>query len=109
MEIVDAFYRFKELGVHELVASAERGSSYTGYWTWGLLGFTGDIPVHVLPEAQAKFGAHVTRVEQLMSSREGRAFWKAQGDTWEAHFDFRDGSHSWTIFSRFSRRRHTQS
>ena len=87
------------MGITHIVATAAKNEMMNGYYTWARLGFTGKIPDHVLAKAQAKFGK-VTRVEQLMKKQGGAKWWKANGDSWHATFDFRDGSASRKVYDK---------
>jgi|GEM_PF-3358006 len=94
LDIVRGMAHMQEMGVKELDIEALRAPGANGYITWARLGFTGDIPTEVLADVQAKFGDDITRVEQLMEKPGGSAWWRENGVTWEAKFDFTPGSYS---------------
>jgi molecular chaperone GrpE (heat shock protein) len=110
IKVIEQFAHLKRLGFDRLEASAGRREynpkrpkeqPMNGYWTWAQLGFVGDIPSQVLPAVQRVFGPTVTRVEQLMRTKEGRIWWKKNGITWDATFDFNENSYSWNVFQSF--------
>lgn len=107
-DIVRAIGAMRAAGIDRIRASAARADSadptrrMNGYYTWARIGFTGPIPASVLAAAQARFGARVSRVEQLMPKPGGAAWWKQHGTTYDATFDLRPGSKSMRVFSRFA-------
>ncbi len=109
-DLVEALDDMKALGVTKLEASAARSEGgraegMNGYYTWAKLGFTGEIPDSVLDKAQARFGAGIIHVEQLMRlGRVGEQWWKEHGDSWEATFSFTDGSYSMRVLNAWRRR-----
>ena len=97
--IIRSMQHFQAMGMTRITAEAARSRHYNGYYTWARLGFTGTIPHDVLPAAQAKFG-DVTNVQDIMAKPGGAAWWKQNGSTFNATFDFASGSHSRQVFDR---------
>lgn len=100
-----AFANMRAVGITRLDAAARRGvdssgNEYNGYWTWARMGFTGPIPDRLSIQAQLLFGRSVKNVEQLMATKERRDWWRKNGTTWDASFDFHDGSYSMREFAR---------
>jgi hypothetical protein len=93
-DLIAGMDHMRAAGVTRLVATAARGPTLNGYYTWARLGFTGKIPAERLDAAQQQFGPKVTRIEHLMAQKGGAQWWKQNGDSWEATFDFGKGSHS---------------
>jgi hypothetical protein len=102
--LIESMGQMNTMGVDELQVEASREGASNGYETWARLGFTGDIPPSVMTQAQAEFGPEVTRVEQLMQLPGGPKWWRANGATWDASFDFTPGSYSRTIFDPLAQR-----
>lgn len=119
-EVIEGLRNWQRLGVTRLEATAARSDAthgimrtrMNGYDTWAKLGFTGKIPHEssqigyhnrdILAEAQAKFGKHVTRVEQLMKmGPEARRWWKENGDNWHATFSFKPNSYSMRTLAKY--------
>jgi hypothetical protein len=106
-EVIKAFDNLKRSGVTRLEAQAAkevhggRERQMNGYYTWARLGATGEIPEHIVGDAQARFGSHVTRVEHLMAQQGGAGWWKQHGDSFDATFDFHDGSHSMSKLNEY--------
>ena len=69
-------------------------SGYRGYYTWARLGFTGRIPDDVIDAVRARFGPGVNTIQKLMAQPGGPAWWKVNGEGWEASFNFKSGSYS---------------
>lgn len=89
----------RRLGVDQITTTAARREGvFNGYYTWARFGYDGPVP----PDLAAEFG--VTTMQELMSTEQGRAAWKARGRTWDATFDLRDGSASLTALERYLRR-----
>jgi hypothetical protein len=93
-DLIQGFDNMRAMGITKLVATAARGPTLNGYITWARLGFTGKIPERLRADVHAQFGSKVNRVEHLMAQKGGAAWWKQNGDDWEATFNFGKGSHS---------------
>jgi hypothetical protein len=91
----------QKIGATRIVTSAARSSSYNGYITWAKLGYDGKIPWSAIgrsvkDEDRAtleKFN-HLTKVSELMATREGAKFLEKHGGSWSGEFDLREGSYS---------------
>jgi hypothetical protein len=88
------------MGVDRIVTTASRSPNENGYYTWARFGY--DAPLNrkekeVLP---ATLG-HAERVSDLMTTEEGRRWWKDHGSTKKMTFNLKDGSRSrkvWTAY-----------
>jgi uncharacterized coiled-coil protein SlyX len=98
VQVLDGFKALMDAGVTKMTATAARGRYYNGYITWAKLGFTGPIPESVIGAARAQFGPGIKNVEQIMQLPGGPAWWQANGDSWDATFDFTPGSYSRSVF-----------
>lgn len=110
-QIVRDMQALRALGVGQVKATAagnndtrrEKGEDRTGgYEAWANLGFTGDLPSQVRSAAQARFGPNVTRVEQVMQQPGGRRWWRENGASFTATFDF-SNPYSVGVLDRFTR------
>lgn len=73
---------------------------YNGYYTWARFGFNADIP----PQLRKKLPKHLTSatdIADLMSTKEGRAWWKNNGSDINLTFDLSDNSKSIKIFQQY--------
>lgn len=98
-DLIRGMQNMRALGVTKVECLAARNSGMNGYYTWAKLGFTGKIPGSVRSAARAQFG-NVTRVEQIMQRPGGAAWWKQNGDSFDASFSFRNG-YSMNTLNRF--------
>jgi hypothetical protein len=88
------------LGLHALLAIAERGPGNSGYYVWPRLGFDAALPpriLRILPRALR----HARHVLDLMRSIAGRNWWRRRGVSLDVAFDLRPGSRSWSVFRRY--------
>lgn len=71
----------------------KKDNAANGYYTWPLLGYDAEVPKH----AQEKF-PHAESILDVMSSKQGREWWKANGKTLHgAKFDLTPGSRSMQV------------
>lgn len=90
------------------------GDDSNGYYTWARLGFHGDIRSLMRerrtsdePELRAiaadfgKMFPGVTNVSQLMTTKQGRQWWKDYGGYFDGEFNLRKGSASRTLLTRY--------
>jgi hypothetical protein len=113
-QIFDSMMAMHDMGVTHMEAEAARGHGgggieFVGYKSWPGIGFTGAIPVTdhagapLLAKAQTEWNAESNRVLgrdiknvedfQKLGAR-AKAWWIANGDSFEASFDFRPGTES---------------
>jgi len=59
-----------------------------GYYTWPRLGYDGELPNRI----RRKHPNEITRVSDLMKTKEGRLWWLHNGDSIDVEFDLREGS-----------------
>jgi len=88
------------LGLHALLAAAERGPRDNGYYTWPRLGFDAALPPRIL-RSLPSYLRHARSVLDLMRSAAGRAWWRRRGVSLDVTFDLRPGSRSWIAFRRY--------
>jgi hypothetical protein len=103
----------RESGVAYIQAHAASGpglgkTTYNGYYTWPRLGY--DAPVSDLtPKIQSEIGKQfpsAKSVLDIMGSKEGRDWWKANGEDLDnAKFDLRKGSRSIKVLEAYQRER----
>jgi hypothetical protein len=93
--------------VSEIKVTAARGGSFVGYNTWARFGYKGDIPGGTLSMVRSGSDGlpanlkSATRVEHLMASKEGREWWKRNGETWSGTFDLTKGSDSQKLWRAY--------
>lgn len=80
------------LGVEEIYCYAERNPDLNGYYTWPRLGFDAELPTGLRTKLAISDGPKWLR--DLMTSSEGRAWWRKHGCTILARFCVREGSYS---------------
>lgn len=95
-----------ELGFGRIETYAARfdADGTIGYKVWPRFGYDGDIPAHIaakLPDTLA--GAK--RVSDLMKTPEGRAWWDANGSSFDATFDLDPGSESRKVWDAYLARK----
>lgn len=83
-------------GYTRMECDAARGPGLNGHYTWPRLGYTGEVSG---PRTEVIAGVPLpkqqsTRVELLMATPEGRAWWKENGHSFHATFDVTEGSYS---------------
>lgn len=91
-ELLRSMQTMHQYGIERVTAiaggSAQFPGGMNGYYTWARMGFTGAIPGGVRRAAQRRFGAGVTRVEQVMREPGGPQWWKTHGEQFNATFDW---------------------
>lgn len=102
----------ERLGIKRIVvdeAVGGPGAGYNGYYTWPALGF--DAPIERLHTQPAyaelrKRWPDAKRLSDVMSTPEGRKFWKEKGGgLFEIEFDVTPGSPSRKVFDAYLERR----
>lgn len=88
------------MGVSRIDTLAARNSTMNGYYTWPRYGFDGpleDRHLHYLPEGldSAEY------VSDLMSSDEGRDYWREYGDSIRLTFDLAPDSYSMHVLMNY--------
>ncbi len=96
----------KRLGVKRIETEAVRSdqSGWIGYKVWPMFGYDGDIPSDLAENAPD--GA--TRISELMTSKEGRDWWSANGKTIELQFDLTPDSYSMKTWEAYKARKQSQ-
>ena len=101
----------RELGIDRIVTLAAGGRDapdLNGFYTWPRLGFDGPIPdasIEELPSALSRTLGSPALVSELMASAQGRAWWRANGRSFDATFDTRPGSRSSRVLDAYIRER----
>jgi GNAT superfamily N-acetyltransferase len=108
----DEVASLQQLGVSRIDTEAA-GSPYNGYYTWPRLGYVGpleefyqdDIKQGIADGELPKKWAKYTTLQELMSTPEGREWWKDNGSTINLSFDLTPGSLSLKILKAYLKAR----
>lgn len=73
---------------------------WNGYYTWPRLGYDGAIPSHVGSKLPTKF-KKAKNVSDLMKTKDGRDWWKKNGDEVELSFDLSKDSQSQRVLKSY--------
>lgn len=73
---------------------------FVGYYTWPRMGFNALVPDDLILPPQL---ADAVDILDLMSTQEGRDWWKRNGHTFDAELDLRTGSKSLKILEQYLR------
>lgn len=101
---------FSHIECHAARLDSQGSERFNGYYTWPVLGynayfddFAGDGPLQAkTADAVARAFPGVESVLELTATREGRAWWKANGcDLHECKFSLKDGSPSLLRFEAY--------
>lgn len=81
------------------------GGGMNGYYTWPRLGYDGPIPDHAKTRLSKDFkgAASYSRISDLMKKPDLRAWWKANGTSFDADFDLTPNSQSRKVLSNYAR------
>ncbi len=86
----------QRLGVRRMETNAARGKGMNGYYTWPCLGYDTAIPLTSLKRGAVKSLppslSNATRLHEVMTSADGRAWWKQWGVGLHMEFDLTPGS-----------------
>lgn len=89
-------------------AIGQPGGDYNGYYTWARFGY--DSPLENVPGLKkdpSKLAAlkdqfpGAKNISDLMASKQGREWWKANGSTFSGTFDLKDGSRSRQVLDAY--------
>lgn len=97
---VEALRKGGFVEIETLAAGDKSSTAFNGYYTWPRLGYDGDLSGKVAQRLPPQF-AGVTRISELMSSKEGRAWWKENGEWADVTFDLRPGSYSSRVLEAY--------
>lgn len=82
----------------------DENSPHNGYYTWPRFGFDADIDSlqrELISKIKGRF-PEAESILDVMSSREGRDWWKANGeDLFKTQFDLKEGSRSMKIYNSY--------
>lgn len=111
----DMFYKqvneFKKLGYKKLITTAGNAKGMNGYYTWARLGYDikvkeeADIFRMVVKPSEDKEIKGVKSLQELMSTKKGRNYWKENGFAFTGTFDLSDDSKSMNILERYIKTR----
>lgn len=112
----DEAHSLSDLGVSKIETTGARSApprGMNGYYTWPRLGYTGKLEQDItdaLKDAAAKGDvpaawAKYTRVEQLMKTPEGAAWWKANGEQIDLSFSLKPGSKNLQLLDAYTQAR----
>ena len=90
-------------GFDKIMTMAARSGEWNGYYTWARFGYDGPIRESKWSWIDENWPslAGVRRVSDLMKTKEGRAFWKVAGHTFEGTFDLSEGSLSRRVLDAY--------
>lgn len=93
----------RRLGIDAVEATASGSPTdkrYNGFYTWPRLGYDGPLSARMKAKLPEDFGSP-TLVSELIATPEGRKWWKANGEPFEARFDPRKGSRSMRVLDAY--------
>ena len=67
---------------------------YNGYYTWAAYGYKPNFSNLYIESIKVRTGRNYGTWEKMMKSIQGRADWKANGQSWDGSFDLNKGSSS---------------
>lgn len=91
----------RKLGVTNITLTALRDPVSNGYYSWARMGFDGELPRSTRSRLEGGPFRHARYVSDLMKSREGRKWWKENGETMAMSFDPSPGSFNSTILETY--------
>jgi len=92
----------KKMGVDRIVTMAGRGADANGYYTWARLGYNNVEKLPTYKEGAKGFEGK-NDIHEIMSSKEGRDWWKKNGSDFEGKFDLNEGSKSLQVLKNYLR------
>lgn len=93
--VLQGMLKASQMGVQRARCTAGQGGGMNGYYTWPRLGFDGDIGYSAREQLRSSGPAahrNATRVAELMTTQEGRDWWKRNGHQFSATFDLTPNS-----------------
>jgi hypothetical protein len=94
-------------GFKSINTYAAKGSSYNGFYTWPRLGYDAPLPGSVREKLVVgkllKDAEKFSRISDVMKSKEGRDWWKANGTQGNMEFDLSPGSLSRQVLGAYAR------
>lgn len=82
-----------EMGYQLIEVTAGKSRSMNGYYTWARLGYTMDDDSEgEFADLMYAYEREEQTLEELMRTKEGRAFWKRYGFQWHGRFDLTSDS-----------------
>lgn len=93
----------EKLGIDHITTIAERDESKNGYYTWARLGYDAQVPWNLWSSVPKELNVprYSPRISQLMMTKEGREWWKQNGETEELTFDLKPDSLSRRVLNEY--------
>lgn len=92
------------LGLGHIFTTGVRGTNFSGYSVWPLLGYEGPLAQHkpkvasaFLQETGIELPEEVETIQDLLTIEGGFEIWEQVGDTLNLAFDLRENSRSWQV------------
>jgi len=101
--------QFKKLGFRKLVTEAGKGNGLNGYYTWARLGYKFESKLEegllsfMLKKESDKKIKKIKSLQELMSTKEGRNWWREYGFAFNGTFDLSDDSISMKTLNEYRR------
>lgn len=83
---------FQKINVN--AAGEPNDKEYNGYYTWAAYGYKPNYSNLLIQSIKIRTGRDYGTWETMMKSKQGRADWKANGQSWDGSFDLNKGSNS---------------
>jgi hypothetical protein len=105
--------QFKDKGFKNIETTAAKSDKYNGYYTWARLGYEINSMTEkrlfesLLKKSTDKRIKSVQSLQELMTFKEGRDFWKKNGFQFEGKFDLKDNSKSMFILNNYVKEKQT--
>ena len=98
---------FQKQGFKELKTTAAKSDIYNGYYTWARLGYEMSdqedkerLKIDLSSSKNKKINS-ANSLQELMTTSEGRDYWKKNGFKFEGTFDLSEGSKSQFILNKY--------
>ena len=83
--------------------------AYNGYYTWAAYGYQPEYKAYLTSLIRSKTGRNYGTWENMMKSKQGRADWKANGESWGGTFDLKKGSNSFKQLAIYTKDKKSKS
>lgn len=85
-------------------AFRDEDGEYNGYYTWARLGYIPKKqPSKQIEDFNKKYGTNAKTLQDLMATKEGRDFWKKNGETFNGEFDLSPNSYSMNTLKNYKK------
>ena len=93
---------YRKAGYKKIRTYAARGKgTYNGYYTWARFGFDADLDADLLVKLEEDGITGLTKLSQLMATKDGRDWWLARGKSFDMSFDLSDDSHGIAVLEAY--------